>query len=372
MIQHATQKGMKDMDQKTEQMLRDLTEAHGVPGFEQEARQVMKSYIEPYADEITYDNLGSLIAKKTGDADGPKVLIAGHLDEVGFMVTQITDEGFLKFQPLGGWWPQVMLAQRVHIQTKDGFLDGVIGSIPPHVMPMEKRRKMVEIKDMFVDIGASSKKEAEEFGVRLGDPIIPVCPFTVLKNPKMLMAKAWDNRMGCAAAIDLMKGLQGVEHPNTLYAAGTVMEEVGTRGAFTVANVVKPDIGIAVDVGIAGDTPGVSKNDAPSKAGAGVEIGLYDARMIAPQKLRDFVIETAEMENIPYQLTSIPGGATDAAAFTLTGSGVPSIALSVATRYIHSHASVLHYDDYENLVKLLVALVKRLDKEKVAELTSFE
>ncbi|WP_373688743.1 M42 family metallopeptidase [Brevibacillus daliensis] len=360
------------MDQQTEQMLRELTECSGVPGFEQEVRQVMKKYIEPYADEISYDNLGSIIAKKTGDENGPKILIAGHLDEVGFMVSRITDDGFLKFQPLGGWWSQVMLAQRVRVQTKDGYLDGVIGSVPPHVMPVEQRRKVVEIKDMFVDIGASSKKEAEEFGARPGDAIIPVCPFTVMKNPKMLMAKAWDNRLGCAAAIDLMKGLQGVEHPNVLYAAGTVMEEVGTRGAYTVANTVKPDIGIAVDVGIAGDTPGINKNDAPSKAGKGVEIAMYDARLIAPQKLRQFVIETAEAEGIPYQLTTIPGGATDAAAFSLTGSGIPSIALSVATRYIHSHASIIHYDDYQNMVKLLVALVKRLDAKQVAELTSFE
>ncbi|MFM1652016.1 M42 family metallopeptidase [Brevibacillus sp. B_LB10_24] len=360
------------MGNETLEMFRELTEAPGAPGMESSVRDVMRKYIAPYADEISYDGLGSLIAKKTGNFDGPRIVIAGHLDEVAFMVTQITDNGFIKFQTLGGWWGQVMLAQRVQVQTRNGMVDGVVGSVPPHLMTPEARKKVVEIKDMFIDIGASSKKEAEEFGVRPGDAIIPVCPFTVMKNPKLMMAKAWDNRLGCAVAIEVLKRLKGVEHPNTVYGVGTVMEEVGTRGAQTVGQTLQPDIAIAVDVGIAGDTPGISPNQSASKIGAGFELTLYDARTIGHPGLRDLIISTAEEEKIPYQFATVPGGGTDAGPMHLVGSGVPAVSLSVATRYIHSHASILHYDDFEYLVSILVALVKRLDAQQVKALRTYE
>lgn len=166
-------------------MLKDLTDAKGIPGNEREVRQVMKSYIEPFADEVTTDRLGSLIAKKTGAENGPKIMIAGHLDEVGFMVTQITDKGFIRFQTVGGWWAQVMLAQRVTIVTKKGEITGVIGSKPPHILSPEARKKSVEIKDMFIDIGASSREEALEWGVLPGDMIVPHFEFTVtFSRPK--------------------------------------------------------------------------------------------------------------------------------------------------------------------------------------------
>ncbi len=359
------------MQESLLEMFRELTEAPGAPGFETEARNVMKKYIEPHVDELSFDGLGSLIGKKTGDETGPKIVLAGHLDEVGFMVTQITEDGFLKFQTLGGWWSQVMLAQRVHIQTRNGLIEGIVGSVPPHLMPPEARKKVVEIKDMFIDVGASSKKEAEEFGVRPGDAIVPICPFSVMKNPKLMVAKAWDNRLGCAAAIEVAKRLKDRKHPNTVYAVGTVQEEVGARGGRTVAQMLRPDIAISVDVGIAGDTPGINRNQAPSKMGAGPEICLYDATMIGHEGLRNLIISIAEEENIPYQLSIVPGGGTDAGPMHTVGSGIPSIALSVPTRYIHSHASILHYDDFENLVKLIVALVERLDQKQVDALRTY-
>lgn len=207
-------------------MLKALTDANGISGFEKEARDVMRSYITPYADSVETDNLGSLIAKKTGAEDGPKIMIAGHLDEIGFMVTTIDDKGFLRFQTIGGWWGQVMLAQRVTVMTSEGNLSGVIGSKPPHVLTPEQRKKPVDIKDMFIDIGASSKEEAMEFGVKPGDAIVPVCEFTVMKNEKLLMAKAWDNRIGCAIAIDVLRQLKNEQHPNIVYGVGTVQEEV--------------------------------------------------------------------------------------------------------------------------------------------------
>ncbi|MGD6833303.1 M42 family metallopeptidase [Sutcliffiella halmapala] len=350
-------------------MLKDLTDAKGIPGNEKEPRDVMRKYITPFADEVMTDGLGSLIAKKIGKADGPKVMVAGHLDEVGFMVTNIDDRGFLRFQTVGGWWSQVMLAQRVTIVTSKGDVTGVIGSKPPHILPPEARKKPVDIKDMFIDIGASSREEAQEWGVRPGDQVVPYFEFTVMNNEKMLLAKAWDNRIGCAIAIDVLKHLKDADHPNVVYGVGTVQEEVGLRGAKTSANLIQPDIGFGVDVGIAGDTPGVTEKEALSKMGKGPQIILYDASMISHKGLRDFVTGVADEMDIPYQFDSVAGGGTDSGAIHLTAQGVPALSITIATRYIHSHAAMLHRDDYENAVKLIAEVIKRLDSETVERLT---
>jgi endoglucanase len=354
---------------ETLQMLKDLTDAKGIPGNEREPREVMKKYITAYADEVTTDGLGSLIAKKTGKEGGPKIMVAGHLDEVGFMVTQIDEKGFLRFQTVGGWWSQVMLAQRVTITTKKGDVTGVIGSKPPHILPPEMRKKPVDIKDMFIDIGASSREEAMEFGVLPGDQIVPYFEFTVMNNEKMLLAKAWDNRIGCAIAIDVLKGLKDAEHPNVVYGVGTIQEEVGLRGARTSAHAIQPDIGFGVDVGIAGDTPGISEKEASSKMGEGPQIILYDASMVSHKGLRDFVVGVADELSIPYQFDAIAGGGTDSGAIHMTANGVPALSITIATRYIHSHAAMLHRDDYENAVKLITEVIKRLDEETVKTIT---
>lgn len=350
-------------------MLKDLTDAKGIPGNEREAREVMQKYIAPFADEVSQDGLGSLIAKKVGDANGPKIMVAGHLDEIGFMVTSIDERGYVKFQPVGGWWEQVMLAQRVTIMTKNGDVPGVIGSKPPHILPPEARKKPVDKKDMFIDIGASSREEAAEFGVRPGDSIVPVCEFTVMKNEKMLMAKAWDNRIGCAIAIEVLRRLKDEQHPNVVYGVGTVQEEVGLRGAKTSAAQIQPDIGFGVDVGIAGDTPGVTEKDALAKMGKGPQILIYDASMIGHKGLRDFVTNTADENSIPYQFDSVAAGGTDSGAIHITANGVPSLSITIATRYIHTHAAMLHRDDFENAVKLIVEVIKKLDRNTVNEIT---
>ncbi|WP_062104449.1 M42 family metallopeptidase [Bacillus niameyensis] len=350
-------------------MLKDLTDAKGIPGNEKEPRDVMKKYISPFATDVESDGLGSLIAKKVGEENGPKIMIAGHLDEVGFMITQIDDKGFLRFQTVGGWWSQVMLAQRVTIVTFKGDLTGVIGSKPPHILSPEARKKPVDIKDMFIDIGASSREQAMEWGVRPGDMVVPYFEFTVMNNEKMLLAKAWDNRIGCAIAIDVLKNLKDENHPNVVYGVGTVQEEVGLRGAKTAANKIQPDIAIAVDVGIAGDTPGITEKEAQSKMGNGPQIILYDASMVSHKGLRDLITTVADELNIPYQFDAIPGGGTDAGSIHLAAEGAPSIAMTIATRYIHSHAGILHRDDYENAVKLITEVCKRLDRETVDKIT---
>ncbi|MFJ8063316.1 M42 family metallopeptidase [Psychrobacillus sp. NPDC096426] len=351
-------------------MLKELTDAKGIPGNEREPRQVMEKYIKPFADKIEYDNLGSLIAEKVGDANGPKIMVAGHLDEVGFMISKIDDKGFLSFQTVGGWWSQVMLAQRVTIVTRKGeTITGVIGSKPPHILTADARNKAVDVKDMFIDIGASSKEEAMEWGVLPGDMVVPYFEFSVMNNEKLLLAKAWDNRIGCAIAIDVLKGLKDEKHPNIVYGVGNVQEEVGLRGAKTSTVKVKPDIGFAVDVGIAGDTPGITAKESTSKMGAGPQIVLFDASMVSHKGLRDFVVDTAEENNIPYQFETIPGGGTDAGSMHISLNGVPALSIGIATRYIHSHAGILHRDDYENTVKLVVEVIKKLDRDAVNKIT---
>ncbi|CAH0346272.1 M42 family metallopeptidase [Bacillus sp. CECT 9360] len=359
---------MTNLDE-TLKMLKDLTDAKGIPGNESEVREVMKEYITPYADEMTTDGLGSLIAKKSGQENGPKIVVTGHLDEVGFMVTQIDDKGFLRFQPVGGWWSQVMLAQRVTIVTRKGDITGIIGSKPPHILTAEARKKPVEIKDMFIDIGATNMEEAEDWGIRPGDMVVPYFEFTVMNNEKMLLAKAWDNRIGCAIAIDVLKQLQETNHPNVVYGVGAVQEEVGLRGARTSTFKIQPDIGLAVDVGVAGDTPGVSEREAQGKMGKGPQIVIYDASMVSHKGLRDFVTDTADEHNIPYQYEAMPGGGTDAGSIHVTANGVPSLSITIPTRYIHSNAAMLHRDDYENTIKLIVEVIKKLDRETVDKIT---
>lgn len=351
-------------------MLKELTDAKGIAGNEREPRQVMEKYISPYADKIEYDNLGSLIAEKVGDANGPKIMIAGHLDEVGFMISKIDDKGFLSFQTVGGWWAQVMLAQRVTIVTRKGdTITGVIGSKPPHILTADARKKAVDIKEMFIDIGASSKEEVMEWGVSPGDMVVPFFEFTVMNNEKLILAKAWDNRIGCAIAIDVLKGLKDEIHPNIVYGVGNVQEEVGLRGAKTSTVKVNPDIGFAVDVGIAGDTPGISPKESTSKIGAGPQIILFDASMVSHRGLRNLVIDTAEENNIPFQYETIAGGGTDAGSMHISLNGVPSLSIGIATRYIHSHGGILHRDDYENTVKLLIKIIKKLDRDTVNKIT---
>lgn len=337
-----------------------LTQTPGAPGFEQEMRKVMHSYISEFAKEIVQDRLGGIFGVKRGQGEGPTILLAGHMDEVAFMVTRITSDGFLRFQPLGGWWNQVMLAQRVEVITRAGKrIPGVIGSIPPHLLTEERRNKPVEVNQMFIDIGATSEEEVNEWGIRLGDPIVPHCPFIEMEGGKRLLSKAWDNRFGCGLALEVLEYLADTDHPNTVYAGATVQEEVGSRGAGVASEMIQPDVFFAVDSGPAGDTPGVS--DGFGKIGGGVVIRLYDRSMITSPGMRDFLLDTAESEQIPYQFFVSQGG-TDAGRVHQSGIGIPSATIGICARYIHSHATIVDKEDIEAAKAFALALIKRLDQ----------
>ena len=347
---------------RTLDFLKELVDAHGAPGFEDDVAKVMQKHMKGVG-EFSKDRLGSFICEKKGDSKGPKVMLAGHLDEVGFMVRSITKEGFIKFLPLGGWWGHVVLGQRLIIRTRKGDILGVVGSKPPHELREEDRKRVLEIKDMYIDVGAASDWDVQKkLDIRPGDPIVPDSAFAVMANPNLLLAKAWDNRIGCALAAETARRLVGQKHPNTVYAVATVQEEVGLRGAKTSASKIRPDVGIALDVGIAHDTPGTEGDE---KLGGGPLIVIYDASSIPNRRLRDLVIDTAKANKIPLQFEAVERGGTDAGRIHLSGEGVPTLSMGVAARYIHSHISIIDRRDYEATVKLLVAVVKQLDRKTV-------
>jgi len=236
------------------------------------------------------------------------------------------------------------------------------------VSNIQKHSYAWKFKDMYIDLGVDSKEEVESLGIRPGDMITPYIEFRKMANEKYLLAKAWDNRIGCAVAIEVLNHLKDEKHPNIVYGVGTVQEEVGCRGALTTSQMINPSIVFALDVGLAGDVPGVT-NQIQAKMGKGPIITLIDGGLIGHKGLRDFVVNVAEELNIPYQFDVTPGGATDAAKMHLVHDGAPAMSVGIASRYIHSHTSMIHRDDYENTVKLLTEVVRRLDKEAVHKIT---
>ena len=338
-----------------------LTQAPGAAGFEGPVRDIMREYISNYTSEIVYDNLGSIFGVMRGDENGPRIMVAGHMDEVGFMVSRISDKGFISFQTLGGWWGQVLLAQRVQIVSDKGIIEGVISSIPPHVLSDDQRNRPMDIRNMYIDIGIDSRGEAERLGVRPGQQIVPVCPLTEMANPDRIMAKAWDNRYGCSLAVELAKELhERPGHPNVVYVGATVQEELsGARGAKTAAAMIEPDLFLALDASPASDIPGVREEG--GKLGGGLLMRIYDPGYVMPVGLRELLISTCEEEKIPYQFYVAKGG-TDAGVVQYYGKGVPSAVIGIPSRYIHSHASIIDRKDYEAAKRLLFSVVRKLDR----------
>lgn len=346
------------------ELLRNLTEAPGVSGYESPIRKIISDYLSPYASEIQTDNLGSLIASRKGDREEPKIMLVSHMDEVGLMVTKITDEGFIKFQKLGAWWDPVLLDQKVQILTSSNKITGVIGAKAPHILTPEEKKQPITINSMFIDIGASSKEEVENLRIRSGDPIVPYSQFEMCTNSKSFMSKGLDDRAGCAMIIEIFRELDKYSHSGTIYGVMTVQEEIGLRGAGTSVSVVKPDLAIVLDVTVATDTPDISVSDVVSKTylGKGPIVCFYDASMIPHIPFRDLVIDTAEENNIPYQIEIMPGGGTDAGKIHVYRQGVPSIVIGIPVRYIHDHIGIANLDDYHNAMRLVLALIKRLDE----------
>ncbi len=358
------------MRDKALSLLKELTEAHSVPGHEDEVRAIFADELGEVG-ELSTDGNGSVFCDAGGE--GPRVLVAGHMDEVGFMVQNITTDGFIQFLALGGWWEHNLLSQRVEVRTADGRkILGVVASKPPHFLPEAQRRQVMNIDRMFIDVGASSRQQAtEEFGIALGDPIAPVSAFTPMAGQDHYMAKAFDNRVGMAAAIHCGLLAGGDERGNRLLLAGTVQEELGLRGARTAGNFAKPDVAVVLEGPPADDTPGFSRADCQGRLGGGVQIRLFDSSALGNPNFARLAQQVAREEGIPHQVTVRRSGGTDAGSFHLANEGVPCVVLGVPARYIHSHNAIIDLNDHLHMVALATALARRLDGKTVADLTRY-
>jgi putative aminopeptidase FrvX len=348
-----------EISMKLVEVLEKLSNANGVTGREGEVRDLMKKFLKPYVDENREDRLGNVIGVKKGNKDAPTVMLASHMDEVGLMIKNITKKGFLQFAKIGGIDDRILFAQKVIVHTDKGPLTGVMGSKPPHIQKDEERKKVIEADDLFIDIGARDKKEAQKMGVHIGDVASFDTKFARI-GKEVVVGKAFDDRVGCAMMVEVMKRLPKVDC--NVYAVGTIQEEVGLRGATIAAFQVAPDIGIALETTVAGDTPGVGEGEAPAKMKEGPVLTVADAGLIAHPKVLKLLIDSAKEHKIPYQLETGIRGATDASKIALTREGVPSGVISVPARYIHSPAALLNLDDVEEAVQLAVATIENLPK----------
>jgi putative aminopeptidase FrvX len=341
------------------EVLETLSNACGVTGREEEIAVLMKKFLKPCVDEVKEDKLGNVIGIREGKKNAPRIMLAAHMDEIGLLVKTITKEGFLYFGKIGGIDDRILLAQKVIVHTEKGSLHGIIGSRPPHIQKPEERQKVIGYDELFIDVGARSQEDAKKMGVKIGDTVSFDIKFARI-GKNVVIGKALDDRVGCAIIIETLKRLKNTEC--SLYAVGTVQEEAGSRGAATSAFGICPDIGIALDVTVAGDTPGVKETEAPIKMGKGPALTVADAGMIVPAKILRLLVDAAEQNKIPYQLEMLMGGSTDAARILLARECVPICVISVPTRYIHSPTSMLDHEDVENSVKLLVAVIQRIPK----------
>ena len=356
-----------------QRLLEELANAYGPTGFESPIRAIMQRELAPVSDDIRTDGIGSLIARREGGAGIPRIMICGHMDEVGLMVKHITAEGFIKFQALGGWLDQALINQRWTILTRNGPVHGVTGIKTVHVMTPESRNQIFKRDQIFIDVGAENREDAEtRLSIRPGDPIAPDSRFLSLNESGLYLAKAWDDRAGLGVMIEVMKRLKLNSHPNTVYAVCTVQEEVGLRGAQTSSHLVQPDIGINLEAGVAGDFPGMTPDEAQESIGKGPAIFLHDGSMLPNIRLRDLCAEVAEDEGLLLQYTVLSGYGEDGAEMQRSGSGAPAINIAVPTRYLHSHNGIISRADFDQTVELVFNLIQRLDSNMVERLKSFD
>jgi len=350
-----------------EKLYRDLVEIPGAPSFEKPVRKYMRENLEPYVDEIIEDKLGSIFGVINKGSKGPKVMIAGHMDEVGGIVTSIGKTGLISITNLGGMHGSVYLSQHFDIITDElERIPGVSASMPPHLLRgTGEAPKTLEYKDLKIDIGADSKEHAIELGIKIGQQVIARNDYTTTKDGKKFISKAWDNRFGCGMSLELARDLKRENLDVELYIGATVQEEVGLRGAATAAGLINPDVFIAVDCSPCADS--FEGDEVSGKLGAGFMVRFYDPRAIMHQGMKKFIVDLADESEIKYQYYKSMGG-TDAAQIQLNGDGVLVATVGMPARYIHSNTSMIHQDDHTQVKKILVKILESLNAEKVAEI----
>jgi putative aminopeptidase FrvX len=353
-------------------LLEELSNAPAPSGYEAPVRDILRREFQAAGVEVSNDGMGSVIGVLRGSANGPRIMLAAHMDEVGAMVRFVTPEGMVKFQLLGGWLDQALVDQRWTILTAKGPVAAVSGLKSVHVTPAEERSRVTPREDVFLDVGAKSKEEADAMGIRPGDPIAPVGSFAALASGRYV-GKAFDDRVGCVMLIETLRRLkeQHIETPNTIYFVGTVQEEIGLRGAHTAVALVKPALGLSLEAGIAADHPGGRADYVQEKLGAGPVIYLADAAMLVNLKLRDFLFQVGQKNQILLQTEVTRGGVEDSAELQAFGTGVPAANIAIATRYLHAHNSVIERSDLDRTIDFLLKVLAQLDARKVAEISAF-
>lgn len=350
-------------------LLQQLADAPGPSGFEEPVRKIMVVRMKPYAASIRYDGLGSVIAQQ--GTQGPRIMLDAHMDELGGMIRRVTPGGLMTMQMLGGWLDQALVDQRwIIIGSKDP-VKAVSGIRDIHVVPAEERGRVYPRSMIFLDTGARTPEEVKALGVSVGDPVVPDSPFTVLNGTDNYLGKAWDDRVGCAVVLMALQRLATLPHANQLFVAATTQEEIGLRGAHTAAEVIKPDIGIAIEGGITGDVFLGHPDETQAKLGAGPGLFLYDSSQLPNRKFVAFVRETATGLNLPLQEDLVQGYGDDSAEIQKSNGGVPTVNLVVPVRYTHSHNGVMNRKDFDQTVDLVVALIQKLDAPTVAKLRDF-
>ncbi|MCX6814846.1 MAG: M42 family metallopeptidase [Candidatus Aenigmarchaeota archaeon] len=338
-------------------LLSKLVEAPSISGSEQSVREVIQKELKPYVDEIRVDKIGNLIARK--GKGSPKILLAAHMDQLGLMVKYIDKQGFIFFETIGGWDERVLPGIKVHVQGSKGAIVGVIGTKPVHLQDKDEQKVSYKLKELFIDIGANGREEVEKAGVSIGDFITRSGEVSKMIGSKATGA-GFDNRVGCAVLIETVKRLKGFK--GTVYAAGTVQEELGLIGVRGTIFGLEPDIVIALDTNIAGDTPEVKPQESALQLGKGVTVDLKDAISITNQKAKKWVIETSKQSKIKVQFNVMSGGATDASIAPMIREGIPSVCLAVPVRYVHTPVEVVDMNDMESTVKFAVECVKSAGK----------
>ncbi|MFC1786673.1 M42 family metallopeptidase [Halobacteriota archaeon] len=340
---------------KIKDLLEKLSNAHGISGHEGGIRAIVEEEIHPYVDEVSTDKLGNIIATKRGEA--PSIMLAAHMDEIGLMVKYVDDDGFIKFVKVGGWFDQTLLNQRVIFHTEKRAITGVIGSKPVHRMKEGEKKELIDADNMFIDVGATSKKDAQKLGIVEGTPITIDREFHPMAND-MVTGKAFDDRAGL---VMLIEALKRTDTDVTVHAVGTVQEEVGLKGAKTSAFGLSPDVAIATDVTIAGDHPGIEKKDSTIEIGKGPSITVLDGSgrgLITSETVLKWLKETANRKKISYQLDVSSGGTTDATEIQLTKAGIPSGSVNIPTRYIHSPVEVINLRDLDRCAELIARAIE--------------
>jgi len=336
-------------------LLKRLSEACGGPGQEGEVRDLIRSEVKDLVDQATTDALGNLITVKNGTKAGPKVMIAAHMDEVALMIMSIEKSGLLKFHPIGGIDPRVLVAKTVVVGKNR--VPGVIGSKPIHLQRPEERRKALGVEELYIDIGAAKKEEAERL-VNIGDLAYFTTEFATI-GPDKFKGKALDDRVGCAMLIDVLRD----NYQIPVYGAFTVQEEVGLRGAGTAAYQIQPDLALVLEGTTAADVPETPKHKHATTVGKGPCLTVMDSSVIPDPRLVAKLMQLAHKHNIPVQYRRNTAGGTDAGKIQQTGTGIPVAVIALPCRYIHSPVAIGSQTDYDNAVKLVKVFLRSLEEE---------